>query len=61
MGLRGLDPSVARAGSEVEKFAAKPPRNAHVLVALAGQVSPRLRQEVEARGQQVKDRVAPAR
>src|SRR5215471_5091033 len=48
----------ARASDAVEKFAAKPPRNKKVLVALSGQVSPRLRQELEARGQQVKDRVA---
>jgi hypothetical protein len=49
----------ARASDEVEKFAAKPPRNKKVLVALSGQVSPRLRQELEERGQLVKDRVAP--
>jgi len=54
-------PGAARVSSEVEEFAAKPPRNKRVLVALSGQVSPRLRQELEARGQQVKDRVAPAR
>jgi hypothetical protein len=52
-------PGAARASDEIEKFAAKPPRNKRVLVALSGQVSPRLRQELEARGQQVKDRVAP--
>jgi hypothetical protein len=51
-------PGAARASSEVEKFATKPPRNKRVLVALSGQVSPRLGQELEARGQQVKDRVA---
>jgi hypothetical protein len=49
----------AQVSNEVEKFAAKSPRNMHVLVALSGQVSPRLRQELEARGQLVKDRVAP--
>jgi hypothetical protein len=49
----------ARVSDEIEKFAAKPSRNKKVLVALSGQVSPRLRQELEARGQQVKDRVAP--
>jgi len=54
-------PGAAQVSSEVEEFAAKPPRNKRVLVALSGQVSPRLRQELEARGQQVKDRVAPAR
>lgn len=52
-------PGAARASDEAEKFAAKPPRNKRVLVALSGQVSPRLRQELEARGQQVKNRVAP--
>jgi hypothetical protein len=52
-------PGAARVSDEVEKFAAKPPRNKKVLVALSGQVSPRLRQELEARGQTVKDRLAP--
>ena len=52
-------PDAARASNKVEKFAAKSPRNKRVLVALSGQVSPRLRQELEARGQLVKDRVAP--
>ena len=54
-------PGAVRASSEVEKFATKLPRNKRVLVALSGQVSPRPRQELEARGQQMKDRVAPAR
>jgi hypothetical protein len=49
----------AHVSDEVEKFAAKPPKNKKVIVALSGQVSPRLRQELEARGQLVKDRVAP--
>jgi len=52
-------PGAARLSDEVEKFAAKPPQTKKVVVALSGQVSPRLRQELEARGQQVKDRVAP--
>jgi len=52
-------PGAARVSNEVEKFAAKPPKNKKVVVALSGQVSPRLRQELEARGQLVKDRVAP--
>ena len=52
-------PGAAHVSDEVEKFATKPPRNKRVLVALSGQVSPRLRQELEARGQLVKDRVAP--
>jgi hypothetical protein len=49
----------AHVSDEVEKFAVKPPKNKKVVVALSGQVSPRLRQELEARGQLVKDRVAP--
>jgi len=49
----------ARVSEEVEKFAAKPPRNKKVLVALSGQVSPRLRQELEAQGQTLRDRLAP--
>lgn len=52
-------PGAAHVSDEVEKFATKPQRNKRALVALSGQVSPRLRQELEARGQQVKDRVAP--
>ena len=52
-------PGAAQVSNEVEKFADKPPRNRKVLIALSGQVSPRLRQELEARGQTVADRVAP--
>jgi hypothetical protein len=52
-------PGAAHVSDEVETFAAKPPKNKKVVVALSGQVSPRLRQELEARGQLVKDRVAP--
>ena len=52
-------PGAAHVSDEVEKFAAKPPRNKKVLIALSGQVSPHLRQELEARGELVKDRVAP--
>jgi hypothetical protein len=56
---RRWTPGAAQVSNEVEKFAAKPPRNRKVLVALSGQVSPGLRQELEARGQTVTDRVAP--
>ena len=49
----------AHVSDEVEKFAAKTPKNKKVVVALSGQVSARLRQELEERGQLVKDRVAP--
>src|SRR5882762_8762292 len=52
-------PGAARVSNEVEKFVTKPRKNKRVLVALSGQVSSCLRQEMEAHGQQVKDRVAP--
>jgi hypothetical protein len=45
--------------NEIEKFAAKPPRNKKVFVALSGDVSPRLREELQARGHTLTDRVAP--
>ena len=43
----------------VQNFAAQPPRNKKVLVALSGQVTPLLRQKLEAMGQEVHDRIAP--
>jgi hypothetical protein len=43
--------------SEVQKLAAQSGKNAKVLVGLSGQVSPRLRQELENRGFVVKDRL----
>lgn len=52
-------PGAAHVSDEVEKFAAKPPRNKKIVVAISGQVSPRLREELEVRGQVVKDRVTP--
>jgi hypothetical protein len=45
--------------SEVQKLAAQSGKNAKVLVGLSGQVSPRLRQELENRGFVVKDRLVP--
>ena len=45
--------------SDVQKFAAQSGKNESVFVALSGQVSPRLRQELETRGFTVHDRLAP--
>ena len=45
--------------NEVQKLAAQSGKNPNVLVALSGQVSPRLRQELESRGFTVHDRLAP--
>jgi len=44
---------------DVQKLAGKSGKNGSVLVALSGQVSPRLRQELETRGFTVRDRLAP--
>lgn len=49
----------ARFSAEVQKFAAKPPGNKNVFVAISGQASPRLHQELETRGDQLKDRLSP--
>jgi hypothetical protein len=42
----------------VQKLPAQSGKNRNVFVALSGQVSPRLRQELEARGLTVHDRLA---
>jgi hypothetical protein len=44
---------------EVQKLAAQSGKNEGVLVALSGQVSPRLREELEKRGFTVEDRLVP--
>src|SRR5215472_1131234 len=44
---------------EVQKFAGKSGQGAHVSVDLSGEVSPRLRQELEQRGMTVQDRLVP--
>jgi hypothetical protein len=44
---------------EVQKLAAKSGQGAHVFVGLSGQVSPRLREELEKRGVTVQDRLVP--
>ena len=43
----------------VQKLAGKSGQNAHVSVDLSGQVSPRLREELEKRGMTVQDRLVP--
>jgi len=45
--------------TDVQKLAAQSSKNKNVLVALSGQVSPRLRQELENRGFVVHDRLVP--
>jgi hypothetical protein len=52
-------PSAAAFTGDVQKLAAQPGKNSNVLVALSGQVSPRLRQELESRGFTVQDRLVP--
>ena len=44
---------------DVQKLAGKSGQNAHVFVGLSGQVSPRLREELEKRGMTVQDRLVP--
>jgi len=45
--------------NDVQKLAAQSGKTTNVLVALSGQVSPRLRQELETRGFTVHDRLVP--
>ena len=45
--------------NDVQKLAAQSGNNTNVLVALSGEISPRLRQELETRGFTVHDRLAP--
>jgi hypothetical protein len=45
--------------ADVQKLVAGSGKSSHVLVALSGEVSPQLRQELEARGFTVQDRSAP--
>ena len=52
-------PGAAAFTSDVQKLATQSGKNSHVFVGLSGQVSPRLRQELETRGFTVQDRLAP--
>jgi hypothetical protein len=45
--------------SEVQKLANEPSHNKHVLVAISGQMSPRLQQELQSRGIAAQDRMNP--
>jgi hypothetical protein len=45
--------------NEVQKLAEESGHGAHVFVGLSGEVSPRLRRELETRGFTVQDRLAP--
>jgi len=44
---------------DVQKLAGKSDQNAHVFVGLSGEISPRLREELEKRGMTVQDRLVP--
>jgi hypothetical protein len=52
-------PGAASFTSEVQEFAGKPGQNAHVFVGLSGEVSPRLREELQKRGITIQDRLIP--
>ena len=52
-------PAAASFTDDVQKFAEKSGQNAHVSVELSGEVSPRLRDELEIRGITVQDRLVP--
>ena len=52
-------PGAAAFTDEVQKLAEKTPQAAHVFAGLSGEVSPRLRQELEKRGMIVQDRLVP--
>jgi len=45
--------------ADVQKLAGKSGQNTHISVDLSGQVSPRLREELEKRGITVRDRLVP--
>jgi hypothetical protein len=52
-------PGAAQFTDDVQKLAAQSGENKHIVVGLSGQVSPRLREELEKRGITVRDRLAP--
>lgn len=52
-------PGAAAFTSDVQKLAAQARKNSHVFIGLSGQISPRLRQELETRRFTVQDRLAP--
>ncbi len=52
-------PGAASFTDEVQKLAGKTGQNAHVFVGLSGEVSPRLREELEKRGMTLQDQLVP--
>src|SRR5439155_6631471 len=52
-------PGAAAFTDEVQKFAGKSGQVAHVFVGLSGEVSPRLREELQKRGITIQDRLVP--
>jgi len=52
-------PGAASFTDDVQKLAGKSGQNAHISVDLSGEVSPRLREELEKRGMTVQDRLVP--
>ena len=52
-------PGAANFTDEVQKLSGKSGQNEHVTVDLSGEVSPRLREELEKRGMTVQDRLVP--
>jgi hypothetical protein len=52
-------PGAAAFTDQVQKFAGKSGQVAHVFVGLSGEVSPRLREELQKRGMTVQDRLVP--
>ena len=58
-GVAELKPGAAGFANDVQKLAAKADKNKNALVALSGQVSSRLREELEKRGFMVRDRLVP--
>ena len=51
--------AASRFSAKMRQFAAEPPRNGKVLVAISGEASPRLRTQLDSLGDQVIDRLSP--
>jgi len=58
-GLKRERNSATRISHDVQKLAAQSGQTKKIVVALSGQVSPRLREELEKRGMTVQDRLVP--
>ena len=55
----GWTPGAADFLADVQHLGNEPGQNQHALVAISGQMSPRLQQELQSQGITVKDRVSP--